>query len=116
MLDSTTLARAIFDAMGDKQAEDLVLLDIRPVSIITDYFVIGTAGSARQLRAVVESVEEQVRETLGVKPISIDGAFDSGWVLVDYGDVIVHVFAPDQRAFYQLEALWNEAPLVARMA
>ncbi len=115
-LDSNSLARAIFDAMGDKQAADLVVLDIRPVSIITDFFVIGTAASARQLKAVVEGVEEALRKEQGIKPVSIDGGYDSGWVLMDYGDVVVHVFAPDQRAYYALEEIWSEAPLVARMA
>lgn len=102
--------------MGDRQAADVVILDLRPVSVIADFFVIGNAGSARQLRAVVETIDEQVHDVAGINPVSIDGAFDSGWVLIDYGDVVVHVFAPDQRAYYGLEEVWVEAPLVARMA
>lgn len=110
------MARLIFDAMGDKQAGDLVILDLRPVSLITQYFVIGTAESPRQLRAVVDSVSDRARLEAGVKPVMTDGAYDSGWVIVDYGDVMAHVFDAERRAFYRLESLWDEAPLVARMA
>ena len=102
--------------MGDRQATDLMILDIRPVSLITDYFVIGTADSARQLRAVTNAVADRAREEAGVKPVVADGEADSGWMLVDFGDVIAHVFDPERRAFYRLESLWDEAPLVARMA
>lgn len=109
-------ARLAFDAMADKQAEDLVVLDLRPISPIADYFVIGTAGSTRQMRAVAESVVDRLREDLGLKPIMQEGAPESGWMLVDYGGLIVHVFDPERRAFYTLETMWAAAPLVARMA
>ena len=114
--DSRELAQLIFDTMDDKQGENIVLLDIRPVSVITDYFVIGTAGNARQIKAIIEAVEEQARLKLGVKPMSIDGLVESGWLLMDYGDVVVHVFDSERREFYGLEEVWAEAPLVARMA
>ena len=102
--------------MSDKQATDLVILDLRPVSLITDFFVIGTAESAPQMRAVARVVEERAREDAGAKPVVTDGEPDSGWILIDFGDVIAHVFDPGRRSFYQLESLWDEAPLVARMA
>lgn len=102
--------------MGDKQAEDLVILDIRPVSLITDFFVIGTAGSPRQLKAILDAVEERVRLEAGRKPVHVEGTLDSGWVLVDYGDVVAHAFDAERRRFYALETIWDEAPLVARMA
>ncbi len=114
--DAGALARLIFDAMADKQAADLVILDIRPVSLITDYFVIGTAESSRQFKAVLDAVEERVRKDAGVKPVHVEGLADSGWVLVDYGDVVVHVFDPERRRYYALEEVWDAAPLVARMA
>lgn len=116
ILNWNAAARLAFDAMGDKQAEDLVLLDLRPVSPIADYFVIGTAGSTRQMRAVAESVVDRLREELGMKPGMIEGAPESGWMLVDYGGLIVHVFDPERRAYYDLEGMWSAAPLVARMA
>ncbi len=115
-LESNALARLAFDAMADKQAEDLVILDIRPVSLITDYFVIGTATSGPHLKAVLDTVQERVRLEAGLKPAHIDGTLESGWVLVDFGDVIVHIFDPERRRFYALEDIWDEAPLVARMA
>jgi ribosome-associated protein len=105
-----------FDAMSDKQGEQLVLLDIRPVSVLTDFFVIGTAGSARQMKALVESVEDTLREQAGERPTAREGDPASGWMLLDYADILVHVFDPERRAFYDLESLWSEAPLVARMA
>lgn len=111
-----TAARLAFDAMGDRQAEDIVILDLRPVSPIADYFVIGTAGSTRQMKAVAEAVVDALRESIGLKPSLVEGAPESGWMLVDYGGLIVHVFDPERRAYYGLEAMWGAAPLVARMA
>jgi len=102
--------------MGDKQAEDLVILDLRPVSLITDFFVIGTAGTARQIRAVTEAAIDAARRQGEQKPALIEGTPESGWVLVDFGDIIAHVFDPDRRAFYGLESIWDQAVLVARMA
>jgi ribosome-associated protein len=102
--------------MSDRQATDLVILDIRPVSLMTDYFVIGTADSTRQMRAVASAVSDRVREEAEVKRVMADGEPGSGWMLIDFGDVIAHVFDPERREFYKLESLWDEAPLVARMA
>ena len=115
-MDPQTLAGIAFDAMGDKLATDLVILDIRPVSVLTEFFIIGTAESGRQMRAVAESVIDTLREECDVKPVARDGLPDSGWMLVDFGDLIIHVFDAERRAFYDLESLWNDAPLVARMA
>jgi ribosome-associated protein len=114
-LASDVLARLVFDAMADRHAADVAILDIRPVSLISDFFVIGTAESQRQLRAVVEAVIDAVRDAGGGKPIHQEGEAASGWVLVDFGPVVAHVFDPDRRAFYDLESMWSEAPLVARM-
>ena len=116
MLDSDALARLAFDAMGDKQATDLVILDLRPITTMTDFFVIGTADNSRQLRAVADAVETRLRVDGRVKPTATEGEPDSGWLLIDYGPLMVHVFETERRAFYDLESLWGEAPLVARMA
>jgi ribosome-associated protein len=102
--------------MGDKQAIDLVILDLRPVAPIADFFVIGTAESARQLNAIVGAVLDKARDEAVVKPNHVEGDAASGWVLVDFADVVVHVFDPTRRAYYGLERLWEGAPLVARMA
>lgn len=101
--------------MSDKQVVDVVILDLRPVSTICDFFVLGTAGTERQLRAAAEAVTETVSRQGNEKPLAIDGEPASGWVIIDYGDVVVHLFDPGRRRYYALEAMWSEAPLVARM-
>jgi ribosome-associated protein len=116
MPESDGLARAIFAAMGDKQARDLVLLDIRPVSLLTDFFVIATADSPRQMRAIVDAAADAARDAGGTRAIASEGTAESGWMLVDFGHVIAHIFDPERRAYYDLEAVWSRAPLVARMA
>ncbi|MBI2940453.1 MAG: ribosome silencing factor [Chloroflexi bacterium] len=103
------LARRIVEIESDRQAENIVLLDIRPVANFANYFVIATGTSDRHIKAIADAVVESLREH-GEQPFQIEGTPDSGWVLIDYGDVIVHVFAPEQRQFYQLERLWSEAP------
>jgi ribosome-associated protein len=105
-----------FDALGDKQVADLLLLDLRGVTLITDYFVVGTAESERQLHAAADAVVDQAREQASVRPNHVEGGADSGWVLVDFGDVVVHVFDPARREYYAIERLWDGAQLVARMA
>ena len=110
-----SLARRIVDLASDKQASDIVLLDIRGISLIADYFVICTVGSERQAGAILKDIGEKVLEEFGRKPLHTEGKPDSGWVLLDYGDVIVHVFSQSQRAFYNLEQLWSAATPIVRL-
>ena len=112
-----SLARRIVDLASDKQASDILLLDIRGVSLIADYFVICTAGSERQTSAILKDLREQLDESPmpGRKALHAEGHTDSGWVLLDYGDVIVHIFTAAQRAFYNLEQLWSAATPVVRL-
>jgi len=91
-----------------------MLLDIRPISLLADYFVICSGESERQISAIVDEVTERAKEDR-VRPLHIEGDPPSGWVLVDYGGVIVHVFAPAVRGYYQLEKLWSDASIVVRM-
>lgn len=100
--------------LSDKQAEDILLLDIRNVASFADYFVIASAGSDRQTQAVLDAVEETVSSD-GVKPMGREGDAGSGWVLLDYGDVIVHLFSPEERSYYDLEGLWHLAAQVVRI-
>lgn len=100
--------------LDDKQAEDILLLDISEISPFADYFVIATATSERQSQALVETLLEGLREQK-VKPLYVEGDRTSGWQLIDYGDVIVHIFSSEQRAFYRLEDLWSNARVVVRM-
>jgi ribosome-associated protein len=113
-LEPDDLARKIVDAAADKQAEDVLLLDISKVASFADYFVIASGTTGRQIQAIIESVEEAVSGD-GVRPIGREGEPDSGWVLLDYGDVIVHIFGPEERAYYDLESLWATATPVVRI-
>jgi ribosome-associated protein len=90
-------------------------LDLRSVSLLADYFVICSGESERQVRAIVNEVTERIKEEAGIKPLQIEGNPSSGWVLMDYGSTIVHIFAPVMRSYYQLENLWSDASTVVRM-
>lgn len=97
------------NVVEDKKAEDIVLLDLRPDAIIADFFVICTGNSDRQLRALAENVRESVKENYNKLPHSVEGAAESGWVLMDYGDIVVHLFQEEKRLYYDLEGLWRNA-------
>jgi ribosome-associated protein len=110
-LDGNELARTIVQIAADKKAEDIIMLDIRGLSIIADYFVICTGTSDRQVRAIAKDIDEQLGKR-GLNAVHIEGMTDAHWVLLDYGSVIVHVFDPATRDYYRLEKLWAEAPRV----
>lgn len=115
VLDPLMLAHRVLDIFEEKQAEDIVLLDMRNLTIITDYFLIGTATSDRQSRAIIDEVAERIKKEEGITPLGVHGAPEGGWVIVDYGGVVVHLFAPEKRAYYDLEGLWAEAPVVVKV-
>ena len=96
----------------DKKAEDIVIMDLTGISPITDYFVICTANSSPHLRAVRDGVEDGMRDEHEIKPLISDGALESQWLIVHYGDVMVHVLQDEKRGFYCLEDLWDEAKRV----
>ncbi|MFH1003759.1 MAG: ribosome silencing factor [Chloroflexota bacterium] len=99
-------------AAGEKQATDIVLLDTRGVCDFADYFIICSGESERQLQAISDEIAHTLKQA-GVLPRHYEGMVDSGWLLLDFGDIIVHIFAPPQREYYRLEQLWNKAvPLV----
>ncbi|MEX0784996.1 MAG: ribosome silencing factor [Dehalococcoidia bacterium] len=102
------------DLLAERQAEDIVLLDIRPIAAFADYFVIATAINARHARALVETLNKELRPQ-GVRSSHQEGNLDSGWVLLDYGAIIVHLFSPELREYYALEELWQEATPVVRI-
>nr|MBN1228610.1 ribosome silencing factor [Anaerolineae bacterium] len=102
------LARFIIDQITDKKGEEIVLLDLRERTIIADYFVICSGTSERQLKAIATGVTEEVKKQLGVIPRSVEGDAATGWVLIDYADVVVHAFAPATRSYYGLEDFWLE--------
>ena len=107
-MDASELARMVVEAASDKQAEDIVMLDMRGVCNFADYFVICSGGSSRQVQAVAEEID-RVLSRAGVEPDRREGDVDSGWLLLDYGDVIIHIFDSEIREFYRLEKLWSRA-------
>lgn len=94
--------------MEDKKAENIVLLDLRPDTVIADFFIICNGNSDRQLKALADHVRTEVKEKHGKLPHAVEGEADSGWVLMDYGDIIVHLFLARERAYYDLEGLWRK--------
>lgn len=109
MTEGEQLARACAAAAADKKAENIVVLDMQGISSFTDYFVICSGSSEPQLKAIATSIREQCREELGRKPASEDGYPISQWIVLDYGDVIVHLFHSEKREYYGLENLWSDA-------
>ncbi len=114
-LDSLELARYIVEVIADQKGEDVLLLDLEDVSLIADYFVIGGVTSSRQAKAVIEEIKLGIKQSFDIRPLGVEGQADTGWVLMDYGGVIVHLFTPEMRAYYDLEGLWREARIVMRM-
>jgi ribosome-associated protein len=100
-------------AASDKKAEDIVVLDVAALLVVTDYFVICTGRNDRQVKTIADAIEERLRVDLGVKPIGREGVREGRWVLLDFGDVVVHIFQPEEREFYRLEKLWSDAPRLA---
>jgi ribosome-associated protein len=112
-LETADLAHRIVDELSEKQVEDIALIDVSKVSGFTDYFVIGTATNERQMKAVLDALDRD----LGVDYAHLrkrEGSAGSGWVLLDFGDVIVHLFSPEARAFYRLDDLWGRSASVVR--
>jgi ribosome-associated protein len=103
------------DAIADKKGEDILLLDIREVSLITDYFILCSGTSERQLKAILEGIEQVAKKGYGLQPWHVEGDASNGWVLLDYGDIVIHIFAPQQRSYYDLESLWKNAHVVLRI-
>jgi len=113
-LNTIELAHTIVEALEDKKAENIVLMDLEKVAMFTGYFVICTGTSDRMLDALAEGVIQSVREKYGIRGLP-QGQAASGWVLVDFGSVIVHCFAQETRDFYKLEELWKEGKILLRL-
>ncbi|MEZ4657448.1 MAG: ribosome silencing factor [Caldilineaceae bacterium] len=104
------------DMVEDKLASDILLLDIREQSSIADYFVIATVYNERQAKAIEDEIYEKLKLEQNIRPLNMEGAGSGGgWALLDYGDVIVHLFTEEARAFYDLEGLWNKANVVVKV-
>lgn len=111
-MDSRKLALRCRELADDKKAENIVVLDVRKVSSITDYFVIATGTSEPHLRAIVEEITETLEEDHALRPRARDGTLQTSWIVLDYFDVIVHVMRAEVREHYNLEDLWGDVPRV----
>lgn len=99
-------------AASDKKADRVVVLDVSELLAITDHFVICSGGNDRQVRTIADAVIERLKDEAGSKPLRTEGAREAGWILLDYGDLVVHVFLTEVREYYDLERLWKDAPRV----
>ncbi|WP_422114813.1 ribosome silencing factor [Brachybacterium sp. UNK5269] len=110
--ESLDLARVAGQAAADKLAEEIIALDVSALVVITDVFLVCSADSERQVSAIVNGVEEELLRQRRRKPLRREGERDARWVLLDYGDIVVHVQHAEDRAFYALERLWRDAPVI----
>ena len=111
-MDSKKLAQLCRAFADNKKAENIVILDVRDLSSVTDYFVIASGTSEPHLRAITDEITSKLRDDHGIRPRAVDGTLQTAWVVLDYFDVIVHVMRADVRERYNLEGLWGDAPLV----
>jgi ribosome-associated protein len=110
-VDSKNLLEIAVNAADSKRAQDILALDVREISLLADYFLIAHGNSERQIGAIVDAVKDEVEKNGGTIK-RIEGKDGGKWILMDLGEVIVHVFNADERSFYNLEKLWSDAPLV----
>jgi ribosome-associated protein len=112
LVEPAELARRVVEVLSDRQAEDVVLLDISAVSSFADFFVIATALNGRHMNALIDAFDKELANE-GYKSLRREGTADSGWVLVDFGATIVHLFTPEDRSYYNLEGLWTRTGVPA---
>jgi len=109
------LARRLVDAIEDKKGENIVLMDIHAQSTFADYFIICSGASERQLKAILDAILETARKHFNLSPRHVEGKPNTGWILVDFDNLVVHIFSPSQRRYYNLEGLWKESPILLRV-
>ena len=112
MKTSREIALLAAKAADDKQATDIIIMEVRDTIVICDYFVIATGAINRQVDAICEAIEDKLRIEANEKPIGREGLDQLEWVLLDYGNVIIHVMQPEMRDFYRIESLWSDAPII----
>ena len=108
-LEIEALVQLAANAAAEKKAADVIALRVAELLVITDYFLLATGANDRQVKSIADAIEDALREA-GVRPIGRAGERELTWVLLDYGDFVVHVFRPDEREFYRLEKPWSDAP------
>lgn len=111
-MDSKELTRIAYSCLEEKKAVDIKIIDISNVSVIADYFIIAGGTNARQIKTLADTIEEKLGKEYGVVPKSIEGYNAANWILMDYADVIIHIFNQEQRLFYDLERIWTDGKTV----
>ncbi len=112
-MDTKELTKIIYDALDDKKASDIRIIDIRDISVIADYFIVASAGNINQLGALQDAVDEKMYKN-GHHALHVEGNKDSTWILMDYEDIIVHLFLEEDRLFYNLERIWKDGVFLTR--
>ena len=115
LLDGRELANLIIESIEDKKGVDVLLLDMREQTTIADYFLLCNSTNERQLRAIAEAVRDDAKQKAGIGGAKVEGDYRSGWVLVDFGDLMVHIFSEEKRSYYNLEELWEDGKVLIRM-
>ena len=113
MTDSKQLAKTAYDALADKKAEDIKVLGISEITVLADYFIIAGGTNRNQVQAMADNVEEMIGKTFGISPNHIEGYQNANWILMDYGDIVVHLFDRENRLFYDLEKVWGDGKIVS---
>ena len=114
-LEGLELAHTLVDSIIDKKGSNILLLDISEEAVFTNYFLICSGDNERQIQALADSIAQDAKEEGNILPIGREGESSSGWVLLDYGELIVHIFSPNQRNYYKLEELWSQAHTLLHM-
>lgn len=111
MQDTREILKTIVTALQEKKGSDIIVLEVKGLTLITDYFVIATGNSRVQVQALARHVEDTLEEQ-DIRPFRIEGFQEAQWILLDYGAIVVHLFLPEQREYYNLERLWGDAKVV----
>lgn len=111
-MQANEMVKVIYDALEDKKANDIKIIDIRNVSVIADYFIIADGSNHNQIQAMARNVEEEMGKQ-SVRPKQIEGFQSANWILMDYNDVIVHIFSSEDRLFYDIERIWRDGKSIA---
>lgn len=114
-LEGLELANHLVEAVLDKKGSDILLLDIRDQAVFTDFFLICNGESERQLQALADGITESAKKDMDTLPWGVEGDANTGWLLVDFGDVVVHLFSEEKRRYYNLDDLWSNGHVVLRM-
>ena len=107
------ILKVVYKALDDKFANDIVVMEVTQLSTMTDYFVIADGNNPSQIQAMADEVQEKLNIAHAIKPLTVEGYSDASWILVHFGDVIVHLFNKENRELYKLEKVWGDAPILS---